>query len=112
MITRILATAAIAALSISALLAQAGKKSPAGNPAKGKAGVDQCSMCHDAASNAHKLGPGLKGLFKRAKLDNGKPATETNVRAVIDAGGNGMPPFKSILKPVEREDLIAYLKTL
>ncbi len=112
MITRILATAAIAALCISALLAQAGKQSPAGDPVKGKAVFEQCAVCHDAASDAKKLGPGLKGLFKRAKLENGKPPTEANIRAVIDAGGNGMPPFKAILKPAERDDLIAYLKTL
>jgi hypothetical protein len=45
-------------------------------------------------------------------MQNGKKPTEANVTAVIDAGGNGMPPYKDMLKSDEKKDLIAFLKTL
>jgi mono/diheme cytochrome c family protein len=57
-------------------------------------------------------GPGFKGLFRRAKLSNGKPVSDENVTARINAGGEGMPPYKDILSDKERADLLAYLKTL
>jgi len=38
--------------------------------------------------------------------------TEANVRARIDEGGNGMPGYKDMLSDQEKDDLIAYLKTL
>jgi mono/diheme cytochrome c family protein len=46
------------------------------------------------------------------KLANGKKATEQNIRAQIDNGGNGMPPYKDMLGDHEKDDLVAYLKTL
>ena len=50
-----------------------------------------------------KVGPGLKGIFKRAKLSNGKPMNEPNVRAIVESGGNGMPPYKQMLTPAEKD---------
>ena len=84
----------------------------AGNAEKGKEVFEQCSVCHNADSDEKKMGPGLKGLFKRDKLKNGKKVTEANVRAVINAGGNGMPSYADMLSDEERDNLIAYLKTL
>ena len=83
-----------------------------GNAAKGKEVFDQCGVCHNADSAEKKIGPGLKGLFKRDKLVNGKPVNDANVRAKIDEGGNGMPAYKDILSDQEKADVIAYLKTL
>jgi cytochrome c2 len=83
-----------------------------GNPAKGKVVFEQCSVCHIADSDAKKMGPGLKGLFKKDKMTNGKKPTEANIRAKIDDGGNGMPAYKDILSDQDKDDLIAYLKTL
>jgi cytochrome c len=83
-----------------------------GNPEKGKEVFQQCSVCHNADSTEKKMGPGLKGLFKRDKLVNGKKPTEANVRAKIDEGGNGMPSYKDMLSDQEKDDLLAYLKTL
>jgi cytochrome c len=74
--------------------------------------AQQCVMCHAATTNEKKLGPSLKGLFKKDKLANGKKATEQNIRAQIDSGGGGMPPYKDMLSSRERDDLIGYLKTL
>ena len=68
-------------------------KGKPGDAAKGKAVFEQCSGCHSADSTETVVGPGLKGLFKHDKLKNGKPVNEANVRAMINEGGNGMPPF-------------------
>ncbi len=83
-----------------------------GDAAKGKVVFEQCAVCHNADNNDKKFGPGLKGLFKHDKLANGKKMTEANVRAQIDDGGSGMPPFKDVLDDQQKEDLLAYLKTL
>jgi len=83
-----------------------------GDPEKGKEVFQPCAVCHNADSNEKKMGPGLKGLFSKEKMNNGKKPTEANVRAQIDDGGNGMPPYKDMLGDDEKDDLIAYLKTL
>ena len=83
-----------------------------GDPDKGKAVFEQCTPCHNSDSTEKKMGPGLKGLFAKDKLNNGKKPTEENVRAQIDEGGNGMPAYKDMLSDDEKNDLIAYLKTI
>ncbi len=99
--------------AICAALAASSRALPAaGNAAKGKEVFEQCGVCHNADSEEKKMGPGLKGLFKHDKLVNGKKPTEANVRAKIDEGGNGMPAYKDMLSDTEKDDLIAYLKTL
>jgi cytochrome c len=98
--------AALTAASVTALSAA----SP--DAAKGKAIFKQCATCHNAGSDAKKIGPSLKGLFKREKLANGKRVGDATVRAKIDEGGNGMPQYKDMLSEQEKADLIAYLKTL
>ncbi|SPE41955.1 Cytochrome c, class I [Candidatus Sulfopaludibacter sp. SbA3] len=83
-----------------------------GDAEKGKAVFEACGVCHNADSTEKKMGPGLKGLFKKDKLSNDKKPTEANIRSKIDEGGNGMPPYKDALSDGEKDDLIAYLKTL
>lgn len=83
-----------------------------GDAEKGKEVFQQCGVCHNADSAEKKMGPGLKGLFQAEKMANGKKPTEANVRAKIDEGGNGMPSYKEMLSDDEKNDLIAYLKTL
>jgi cytochrome c len=99
-------------ITIAAALAAGSTAFAAGDAAKGKEVFDQCSVCHNADSADQKIGPGLKGLFKKEKLANGKPATEANIRTQINDGGNGMPGYKDILSDQEKDNLIAYLKTL
>jgi cytochrome c len=86
----------------------------AGDAKKGKEVFEQCGVCHspDVSGKNEKMGPGLKGLFKKDKLVNDKKPTEANIRAKIDEGGNGMPQYKDMLSDQEKDDLIAYLKTL
>jgi cytochrome c len=87
-------------------------KSGHGDAAKGKEVFDQCSVCHNVDTDEKKMGPSLKGLFKKAKLMNGKPVTEANVLEQINTGGNGMPAYADILSADDKANLIAYLKTI
>lgn len=82
------------------------------DPAKGKEVFEQCSVCHNTDTDEKKIGPSLKGLFKHEALKNGKKVTEENVKAMINAGGNGMPSYSDLLSEAEKTNVIAYLKTL
>ena len=84
----------------------------AGDAAKGKEVFEQCSVCHNTDTDEKKIGPSLKGLFKHDKLKNGKKPTDANVKAIINAGGNGMPAYSDMLSDEERDNVLAYLKTL
>jgi mono/diheme cytochrome c family protein len=98
-------TAALAASSTAAFAA--------GKADNGKEVFDQnCMVCHNADSADKKIGPGLKGLFKHPKLVDGKAVNDANVRTKINEGGNGMPSYKDNLSDQEKDDVIAYLKTL
>jgi mono/diheme cytochrome c family protein len=101
-------TTAVLTGSMMMLLASAKKP----DAAKGKEVFEQCAVCHNADSTEKKMGPGLKGLFSKDKLTNGKKPTEANVLAKINEGGGGMPAYKEMLSDDEKADLIAYLKTL
>ena len=84
-----------------------------GDAAKGKDVFEQCAVCHNADSTEKKMGPGLKGMFKKAKMDStGKPVNDANVMGKINEGGNGMPAYKDMLTDDEKANLLAYLKTL
>ena len=83
-----------------------------GDAAKGKAVFEQCGVCHNPDSDEKKMGPGLKGLFKKDKMTNGKKPSDATVLQKINEGGNGMPAYKEMLSDEEKDDLIAYLKTL
>ena len=98
--------------SVAALSTAAGFAAAKGDPEKGKAVFEQCSVCHSPDTDEKKVGPSLKGLFKRDKMSNNKKPTEPNVRTKVDEGGNGMPQYKDLLSDAEKDDLIAYLKTL
>ena len=100
------------AMAASLAFAQDKKKGGAGDADKGKEVFEQCGVCHNADSDEKKMGPGLKGLFKKAKMADGKAPTEPNVRAKVNTGGNGMPAYEDMLSKEERDNLIAYLKTL
>jgi len=102
------------ALSITAALL-AGAAFGAGDAGKGKDVFDQnCSVCHNSDSTDAKVGPGLKGLFKKAELANKKKVSDANVLDFVNKGSSekGMPGFADLLNDAEKADLIAYLKTL
>lgn len=88
----------------------------AGDPKKGKDIFEQnCDVCHNADSTDTKVGPGLKGLFKKDNLtsDPNKKVTDANVMDIINKGSPaGMPGFEDQLSAQQRADVLAYLKTL
>jgi cytochrome c len=98
------AAALLAALALPGFAADAKKGESAFN--------DNWGVCHNADSTDDKVGPGLKGLFKREKLGNGKPVNDANVKGVITDGSGGMPPFGDSISADDKDNIIAYLKTL
>ncbi len=71
----------------------------------------RCEVCHFVDSNAQKIGPGLKGLFARARFAGGKRVSDSAVAAVIEEGGKDMPGYGGQLKSGQLQALIAYLKS-
>jgi len=103
-----------ACIGLAVLVVTVGKPLSAkdGDAAKGKEVFEQCSVCHNADSTETKIGPGLKGLFMHPKLANGKEVNEANVRDIITNGGSSMPGFGDQISSDDKDNLIAYLKTL
>jgi mono/diheme cytochrome c family protein len=94
--------------------ASGGLKSSAAAVARGKdVFVKKCALCHNADSDAKKIGPGLKGLSKRGtfSVNNNKVTTES-LKTWIENGDSLMPPFKEVLEPAQINDVVAYVKTL
>jgi cytochrome c len=80
---------------------------------RGRAVYQQrCEICHFSASEAKKMGPGLKGIYARAKFADGKRVDDASMEKWIVEGGKDMPPFKGVLNPTQTRDLLSYLKTL
>jgi cytochrome c len=88
------------------------KAQKGGDAAKGKDTFEQCAVCHNTDTDEKKMGPSLKGLFKRKTLQNGKPVNDENVLAQINNGGNGMPAYADMLSADDKANLLAYLHTL
>lgn len=102
-------------LSAGLLAQDKGKgKGAAGDAAKGKeVFVSSCMVCHSPDTENQLVGPGLKDLFKHAKLVTGQPVNEANVLSIINQGSpNGMPALGESLTAPEKADILAYLKTL
>lgn len=120
---RVSGVCAATALSMMMLAAPAAKKAKAqskpamtkvaaGDAAKGKEVFDQCAACHSADTDEKKMGPSLKGLYKHAKMKNGKTVSDDHVMDVINKGGNGMPAYEELLSAEEKANVVAYLHTL
>ena len=105
-------TLVCATLGAAAFLTAAPQDEKKGDVAKGQETFEQCGACHNTDTAEKKMGPSLKGLYKKEKLTNGQKVTDASVTAVIDKGGNGMPAYDELLSAEEKADLIAYLKTL
>jgi cytochrome c len=82
--------------------------------ARGKAVFDsKCSICHNADSDAKKIGPGLKGIGKRGTFTvNGNKVTDEALKTWIENGDSLMPPFKDSIEDQQIKDVVAYVKTL
>lgn len=88
------------------------RKAQKGDPAKGKELFEQCQVCHNVDTDEKKMGPSLKGLFKRKTLQSGKPVNDENVLGQINNGGNGMPAYGDQLSADDKANILAYLHTL
>lgn len=81
-----------------------------------KAFSDICEDCHDPASNAVRIGPGLKGVFAQAghKHADGTQQVHTldEIQKRLERGGENMPPMLGILTADQIDDVLAFLKTL
>ncbi len=102
---------ACAALSFTLASGAAFAQKP-GDAAKGKEVFEQCGVCHSADTEEKKMGPGLKGLYKKAKMANGQKPTDATIMALVNKGKGAMPAFADVLSADEKSDLLAYLKTL
>jgi len=83
-----------------------------GDMERGKKVFEQCAVCHNADTPETKVGPSLKGLFRRKKLKDGKAVSDENVLAKINSGGGGMPSFADTLSAEEKDNLLAYLRAI
>jgi cytochrome c2 len=86
----------------------------AGSAVKGKEVFEKkCAMCHFADSDQKKIGPGLKGIFKRGTFSvNGNKVTTESLKTWIENGDSLMPGMKETLEPAQIKDVVAYVKTL
>lgn len=124
--TNLLLVACLSLMFIAFLFAQSPRKDSAGqtphggSSTLGNAALDRgravykrsCAICHFETSTAKKVGPGMKGIYKRGTYADGKPVDDASMRVWIEKGGKDMPGLKDSLKPEQVSDLIAYLKTL
>src|ERR1700730_2621561 len=99
---KVISVAACASLLIAGFNALGATKP--GDAAKGKEAFESnCAVCHNADSTDKKMGPGLKGLFKRATLANKKKVSDATVLEMINKGSDaGMPAFADILSDQEK----------
>jgi cytochrome c len=85
-----------------------------GSVARGKDVFDKkCGLCHNADSDVKKIGPGLKGIFKRGTFTiNTNKVTDQSLKVWIETGDALMPPFKDVLDANQIKDVVAYVRTL
>ena len=71
-----------------------------------------CAMCHYPDQAETKVGPGLKGLYKKDQMSiSGWKVTDDNVRRQLKTPYANMPPFPDMTEE-EMQALIAYLHAL
>ncbi len=72
----------------------------------------RCAHCHEENDLAlKKVPPDLHGVFKRATLPSGAPASDTEVQRVVLSGKGLMPSFAGRFTEEQMKALIAYLHT-
>ncbi|MBN1223536.1 MAG: cytochrome c [Candidatus Aminicenantes bacterium] len=73
---------------------------------------NKCATCHRADSEEKTIGPGFKGLLKKATLPHsGRPATVDNILKQLKRPVLTMPAFTNLTEQ-KLADLIAYLHML
>lgn len=107
--------AILVSVAATALL-RLGPRGPEAAPEKSGAELFQqqgCIQCHYPDRTEKKIGPGLKGVLHREKLQaSGDPATRENVKKQIVAPYDKMPSYQDRLSDQELQRLVDYLATL
>jgi mono/diheme cytochrome c family protein len=67
----------------------------------------KCWFCHNEFAQG---APSLKGVYQRAKLLSGRPATDDGIKDEIRNGGPGMAAYKFTLSDADLDDLASYLR--
>jgi uncharacterized membrane protein len=71
-----------------------------------------CALCHYSDQTETKVGPGLKGLYKKDRMaQSGWKVTDDNVRRQLKTPYADMPPFPDLTEE-EKQAIIAYLRSL
>lgn len=109
-------SASFAAIAVAATLAVAGchhKPQLNAQQAQGKQLYDmRCAHCHEYNDLALKtVPPDLHGVFRRATLPSGAPATDVQVAQTVLAGKGMMPSFAGRFTTGQMEALLAYMHT-
>ncbi len=69
-----------------------------------------CAHCHEENDlRLKKVPPNLHGLFSKAKLPDGEPATDAEVEQVLMKGKGMMPSFAYQMSREQMTAVIAYL---
>jgi mono/diheme cytochrome c family protein len=72
----------------------------------------RCAHCHEDNDLAlKKVPPDLHGVFARATLPSGAPATDEAVRQNVLTGKGTMPAFAGRFNEEQMADLLGYLHT-
>ena len=73
----------------------------------------KCSVCHASETAEKRIGPSLRGVKSGRLPDSiGRHASHDNILKKINDGGSGMPVFRELLTPEEKEKIVAYVMTL
>lgn len=71
-----------------------------------------CAHCHEQNDlGLKKVPPDLHGLFDQAKLPDGEPATDAEVKQVLMNGRGMMPSFAYQMTQEQMAAVVAYLHT-
>ena len=74
--------------------------------------LGRCAHCHEDNDLAlKKVPPKLNGIFERATLPSGAPATDEEVKRVVLSGKGMMPSFAGRFTNEQMAALLAYLHT-
>lgn len=69
-----------------------------------------CAHCHEENDLRLKtVPPNLHGVFNRAHLPDGEPATDANVEQILISGKGNMPSFAYQMTREQMQAVIAYL---
>ena len=73
---------------------------------------ERCAHCHrDNDLALKKVPPDLHGLYKRATLPSGAPATDAQIKQTVLAGKGMMPAFNGRFDDAQMAALLSYLHT-